>query len=67
MQMMVPELFQSLRNISDQKPISDEQKDQLLKMGLIKQVFGGALLMTKDGQERLDNLNRIERSQKETW
>lgn len=48
-----PVLFQSLRNIADHKPIPDDQKGLLIKSGLAKEVFGGALLLTREGREKL--------------
>jgi hypothetical protein len=60
-----PEIFQSLQKVSEQKNIPEDERDRLMKLGLIKQVFGGALLLTEGGRERLDNLNRIEQPTKD--
>jgi hypothetical protein len=59
------ELFQSLRNVSDHKPIANDRKRSLIKHGFIREVFGGALMLTKDGRDRLDNINRIAQTEKD--
>ena len=53
-----PELFESLRNVSHHKAITDDHRDQLIKYGFVRQVFGGGLMLTGDGLEQLQILTR---------
>ena len=60
-----PELFESLRKASHHRAITDDHKDQLINLGLVKQVFGGALMLTSEGRERLENIDRIRGMEKD--